>query len=244
MLQRHPHVGWLGAQRFTVEAWWRHARHRERLTLDHQLRADDGRVAAIHALPRVVRQHHHGACGRRIVGCGERAAHGRVHAERREVGATHVDGAEQLGRVRHALAAHAHASHAGLKRGELVELRHVCLDALEEREREHAPAILRTALHAAGAPVADAIEARGIHDRERLQHHRMNEREDRGGPADADRQRQDGRDGERPRRTKRAERVGQVAEKSPHAGLNPTTQLSGHSNCSMICRNGRRRAGV
>ena len=64
------------------------------------------------------------------------------------------------------------------------------LQPLEQRKREHAPAILRAALHAAVVAVADAVEARRIADRQRAQHHRVDEREDGRRAADAERERQ------------------------------------------------------
>ena len=93
------------------------------------------------------------------------------------------------------------------------------LDALEQREREHAPAILRAALHAAVVAVADPVEPRRVAHRQRLQHHRMDEREDGRGAADAERQRQDGGGGEDARRRELAERIDQVAAKGAHAVL-------------------------
>ena len=59
-----------------------------------------------------------------------------------------------------------------------------------ERIGEHSPIALRAAFDAAVLPVADAVEAGGIDDRQRLQHHGVNEGENRGGRADAERQRQ------------------------------------------------------
>ena len=106
----------------------------------------------------MIRQDHHGSGCRRIVRRCERTADRRVHAERGEVIAADVDGADRTRRIHHALPAHAHASHAGLKGRQLLELRHFGPDTLEQREREHAPAVLRAALHAAVVPVADAVE--------------------------------------------------------------------------------------
>ena len=83
--------------------------------------------------------------------------------------------------------ADADARAAGLKRGQLFEFGRVGLDPLEQRKREHAPAILRAALDAAVVAVADAIEALRIGDRQRPQHHRVDQREDRGRAADAER---------------------------------------------------------
>ena len=59
-----------------------------------------------------------------------------------------------------ALSPHAQPYAASLERGDLLELGQLGLQPLEEREREHAPAILRPALDAAGVAVANAIETR------------------------------------------------------------------------------------
>ena len=57
----------------------------------------------------------------------------------------------------------------------------------------HAPAILRPAFHAAVVAFADPVQPGRIGDRQRPEHHGMDERENRRGAADAERQRQDGR---------------------------------------------------
>ena len=219
LLQRHPHVGRIGPQRLAEKPWRRHAGHGEGLPLHDQRGSDDRRVSAVDTLPCVIRQNQHRAGRRHIVRRGEHATDRRVHAERREVVAADVDGAKRTRRVVYALPAHAHASHAGLKGRELLELRYFGLDSLEQREREHAPAVLRAALHAAVVAVADAVQPGGVAHRQRLQHHRMNEREDSRGAADPDGEREDGRGREGARRSELAERVAQVTQKSPHAGL-------------------------
>jgi hypothetical protein len=85
-----------------------------------------------------------------------------------------------------------------VRRRQLLELRQIRLQPLEQWIREHAPAILRTTLHAAIVAVADAVESRGIADRQRSQHDRMDECEDRGRAANAERERQNRGNGENP----------------------------------------------
>jgi hypothetical protein len=55
------------------------------------------------------------------------------------------------------------------------------------------PALLGAALDAARRAIADAIEARRVGHRERLQHHRMDQREDGGRAADPEGQRENRR---------------------------------------------------
>ena len=90
----------------------------------------------------------------------------------------------------------ADAEAAGLEGGQLFEFGRFGFDALEEREREHAPALLISALDAAVVAVADTVEAFRVGDRQRAQHDRVDQCEDRGRAADTERERQDGRGGE------------------------------------------------
>src|SRR5207247_3748405 len=90
---------------------------------------------------------------------------------------------------------------------------------------EHAPAILRSTLDAAVVAVADAVEAFRVGDRERPQHDRVDQREDRGRAADAERERQDGRGREDGRETELTDRVTDSADRVVHAdrldGIDP-----------------------
>ena len=115
-----------------------------------------------------------------------------------------------------ALPPHAEAPLPGLKRRELFELRQVLLQPFEQREREHPPAILGSALDAAVVAVADAVEARGVADGQRLQHDGMDEREDGRGAADAQRERQHRRDREHARDPELPQRVAKFADEASH----------------------------
>ena len=159
---------------------------------------------------------------RRVVGGGEDAAAERADAERREVVAGDVLGAQRPRRRVDVLTPHAEARAAGLEGGDLFELRQLGLQPLEQREREHAPAILRPALHAAVVAVADAVEARRIGDRQRPQHHGVDQREDGGGAADAERERQDGGGREDARDPELPQRVAKLAEQRVHDRLRRT----------------------
>ena len=106
----------------------------------------------------------------------------------------------------------AEARAARLKRGDLLELRQLGLQPLEQRKREHPPAILRAALHAAGVAVADAVEAGRIADRQRAQHDRVDQREDGCGAADAEGERQHRGGGEDARQPELSQRVAKFAD--------------------------------
>src|SRR5216684_3917076 len=125
----------------------------------------------------------------------------------------------------HAGPADADAEAAGLEGRQLLELGRFGFEAFEERVREHAPAILRSALDAAVVAVADAVEALRVGDRERAQHDRVDQCEDRGRAAYAERERQDGRGSEDGRETELTDRVTDGADRVVHAdrldGLDP-----------------------
>ena len=59
VLERQPQVRWIGAQRLAKESRRRDTGNGEGVSLDQQRRADNRGVAAVEALPRVIRQHHH-----------------------------------------------------------------------------------------------------------------------------------------------------------------------------------------
>ena len=182
------------------------------MSVENQRRAHQRRIAAVGALPGVVRHHHH-RCGRGcVVGVSEDAAGRRPRAERGEVAAGDVVAAQRARGIGHALAPHAEAGHAGLHGGDRLEFRRRRLDLLVQRVREHAPAVLRAALHAATGAVADAVEAGRVDHRQRLQHHRVDEAEDGRGAADAQGQRQHGGHGEDTGRRQLAGGIDEVAQ--------------------------------
>ena len=123
LLERNPQVRRIAAQRFAEESRRRDADDGEGVPLDEERGADDRRIAAVGALPDVVAQHDDGRRRRRVVGGGEDAAAERADAERREVVAGDVLGAQRPRRRVDVLAPHADARAAGLKRRDLLELR-------------------------------------------------------------------------------------------------------------------------
>ena len=190
LLQRNPHVRRIAAERFAEKSRRRHTDDGERTAFDVERRSDDRRVTAVSSLPDVMAEHDHGLRRRRVVGGVEHAAPERADAKRREVVAGDELGADRPRRRVAILASYAQAHAAGLERRHFFELRHLRLQALEQRERDHPPAILWPALYAAGVAIADAVEACRIADRQRAQHHRVDEREDGRGATDAECQRQ------------------------------------------------------
>ncbi len=216
LLERDEHVRRVAAQRLAEESRRRDASDGERAPLDEERGADDRRIAAVGALPGVMAQHEDRRRRRRVVRGGEDAAAECADAEGREVIAGDVLRAQRSrGRV-DVLPAGADAPDAGLKRRDLLELGHLALQPLVQRIREHPPAFLRAALHAAVGAVADPVEARRVADRERTQHHGMDQREDGGGAADAERQREDRGCREDACNPELPQRVADFAEKSAH----------------------------
>ena len=162
--------------------------------------------------------HDDGRRRRRVVVCGEDASAEGADAEGREVVAGDVLRPERARRDVHAGPAHAErGSRRPGRRSSCSNSGVFGFEAFEERIREHAPAILRSALDAAVVAVADAVEAFRVGDRERAQHDRVDQREDRGRAADAERERQDGRGREDGRETELTDRVTDGADRVVHA---------------------------
>src|SRR5438552_18045510 len=108
--------------------------------------------------------HDDGRRRRPVVVRGEDAPAEGADPEGREVVAGDVFAPERARGDVHAGAADADAEAAGLEGGQLFEFGRFGLEAFEERVREHAPAILRSALDAAVVAVANAIERLRIRD--------------------------------------------------------------------------------
>ena len=95
LLERNPEIRRIAAQRLAEESRRRDADDGERVPFDDERGADDRRIAAVGALPDVVAQHDGRRRRRRVVGRGEDAAAERADAERREVVAGDVLGAQR-----------------------------------------------------------------------------------------------------------------------------------------------------
>ncbi len=161
--------------------------------------------------------HHDDRCRRRLVIVGrEHAAPERTDSQRFEVVAGHVLGAERTRGALHFLSPHADAGAARLKRGQLLELGCLGFETFEQRKGEHPPAILRTALDAAVVAVADAIQGCRVGDREGLEHHGVDQRENRGRSADAQRESEDCCRGKDARSAELPQRVADSASQILH----------------------------
>ena len=222
LVQRDPQVRRIAAQRLAEEAGAGHADDRERVPLEDEGGADDLRIGAVGARPGVMAHDDHRRGRRGVVGRRDDAAAERGHAEGREVVAADVAGSQRPRRLFDARPPCADAALAGLEGRQLLELRQVGLQPLEQRIREHAPAILGAALHAAVVAVADAVEPGRVADRQRPQHHRVDQREDRGRAADADGQRQHRGDGEDAGGPELPQRVADVADERGQSVLLPS----------------------
>ncbi len=108
-----------------------------------------------------------------------------------------------------------------------LEFRRLGLEPLEQRKREHPPAILWAALHAAVGAVADAVQARRVADGQRAQHDSVDERENGRGAANAQRERQNRSDREDTRGPELPHRVAKFADDRPQSVLLFCTRLVG-----------------
>jgi hypothetical protein len=139
--------------------------------------------------------------------------------KRREIAACDVFRSQRTCRRLDAFPSDAEPAGAGLKRRDRLELRRRGFQFLIERVRIEPPAILKVALDAAVIPFADSIQPRGVGDGQRSQHDGIDQREDCGGAADAERERQHGRAGEYRRPTELPECVADAGETCPHLNL-------------------------
>src|SRR5271165_5293599 len=155
-----------------------------------------------------------GRRGGLVVLRSEQPATKSFHSQRREIITCDIFRAKRLGVENVALAADAKAARAGLKGGQFFKLRRGSFEAFIEREREHAPAVLRATFHAAIVTIADTIEERRIGDGQRPQHHRMNEGEDSSGAPGTQRQRENRGGG----KNRGKPELSQGVTKSPHDG--------------------------
>ncbi len=107
-------------------------------------------------------------------------------------------------------AANAEGGAAGLEGGEILEAGSVVAELAILLGGEERPVVLHAAVDAAVLVVADADELAGLHHRQRLEQHGMDEGEDGSGGADAESQRKDGGDGKAGRLEELAQRVANV----------------------------------
>ena len=192
LLHRYPNIGWIAAQCVAKKSGRSHADDGEGMPLDNESRAHHRRIGSIICLPGLMADHGHRRGGRLVVLGRKQTAAERPYAQRREIVARDVLGPQRFGRDGGALPPHAQTVAAGLKGSHFFEFRRRCFQTLVQRKGIHSPALLRAAFHAAIVAVADPIEERRIGNRQRAQHHRVDQSEDRGSAADSQGQRQDG----------------------------------------------------
>jgi hypothetical protein len=182
------------------------------VAFDEERRAHDRRVAAVRVLPDVMTEHDGRRRGPSIIRRREHATTERTDAERREVVAGDELGAQRPRRRINVLPPDAEAGACGLKGRDLFELGHFGFQPFEQRKRIQPPSLLRTALDAAGIAVTDTVKAQGIADRQRAQHHRMDQGENGRGPANAQGKRRDRGRCEHARHPELSQRVPQFAD--------------------------------
>src|SRR6202453_30186 len=146
-------------------------------------RSHDGRIGIVLLLPGAIAEHGYRRGGNLVVAGRDGASGEGLNTKGTEIVAGDEFAAQGLGKIVALPAAHAELVSGSLKSSQLLELRGPGLESKIERIRIQAPIILGSALYAAVGACANAVEARRIHYRQRLEHHRVNEGEDGGGCA-------------------------------------------------------------
>ena len=123
-----------------------------------------------------------------IVGRDGPACEG-AKAEHREVVAGYELAHVRFGGARSPGAAHVEVLQAPLKGGHLAELGIVIAELLVERIRVDGPVVLKSAEHAAIVAVAQSVKLARFRNRQAVEHDSVEQREDRGVGADAQRER-------------------------------------------------------
>ncbi len=201
--EREPELG--RPRRPVVERELERRRHdpddRPRTAVDEQDLTHETRRTAEATLPQAVTNHHRLWRARIAVGRDERSTQRRPDAQRCEQIAGHCRGADALGlvaagqvRARFGIAANARRARRVLA---------VAHDLLPRQPGETAPR----------RRVPDHRELLGLGIRQRAEHHRLDQAEDRGVGANPQRERRDRRDREPGRLHQHAEPVTQVVEK-------------------------------
>ena len=196
-----------------AEARRHHAHDFPGLALDDDATPDDGRIAAEAALPVAVREHHSGWPAGLLIGVRQPSADGRRDAERLERAVRHVH-ATHLFR----LACPGHRRRRRVPDADVLERAILFGEGEEHRRRQ--PEIAGHVRDPRRArreqPQRDEPLRFGI--RQRTQQHAVDDAEDRGGRADADRQRQHGDRREHALPVEHAQPVSQVAQEIVEPG--------------------------
>ena len=178
-VQRNPERGRIAVDAIAEEAGRCDSDNREGLVLDVERRADDAGIGGVVDLPGLIAEYRDRGCAGLVVGGKERAAGIGSEAERREIVSGDVFGGFCL--CRSWSGADVDAVVAGLEGGELFELGRGVLEVAVEivgEDVEIAIVVDVAAVHAAVVEVANAVQGRGIGDRERLQQNRVDQGED------------------------------------------------------------------
>src|SRR5665213_3268580 len=192
-LDRYPELGRGVGNAITEETRRCNADYSERPRLNKNCGANDCWIGSVLALPRLVTDHNSGCGCRRVVTVLEDAARIGAKPERSEVVAGDEFAGERLGQ--RISAPHIPPPLACLHRSQLLELRRGALEVLIQIEGEDrkipggCSVFGKTTFDAALVVVADAIKLRWVGHRQRPHQDRMNQREDGGIGADAQRQR-------------------------------------------------------
>ncbi len=182
--ERHPELGRLRRQRSAAEEQTHVRRHHaddgDAAAVELNGAADDGRIAGEAALPETVAQDRDRVVSLRTFIVGERAPDQRRDAERREEVGRDVHADDFFRRARSG-----QVDAVVVERRDPLECRRALAPADEVRRREHVGAARPPRV---GFPHHD--QASGIAERQRLEQHRVDDREDRRVRADAQRERQ------------------------------------------------------
>src|SRR5262249_18897527 len=185
LLQRNPDVGRIALQCFAEESRRSDSDQGKGMAFNDECGTYNRGVRSIDGLPGLMTENGDRRRGRLIVGGSHQASAEGAYAQDREEISRDVLGGQRPGGSLHALPANADAPTPGLKSSRFFEFGSLRLEQLVQRKGVHAPAILRTALHAAVIAIAHTVQAAGIRHRQRAQHHGIDQGKDRGGAANS-----------------------------------------------------------
>ena len=187
--QGQPEIRRIGTQLISEESGRGNSNDGEGEIVDVQGGADDRGIEPEMLLPCTVAHHRNRrGVGLVIVGRDGPAREG-AEAEHREVVAGDELSDVRFGGARSPGAAHVQVLQAPLKGGHLAELGIVIAELLVQRIRVDSPVVLKSAEHAAIAVVAQSVKLARFRHRQALEHHGVEQSEDRGVGADAQRER-------------------------------------------------------
>ena len=217
--QRQPEIGRIRTQLISEESRRGDSNHGEGEIVDAQGGADDRGIEPEVLLPGAVAHHRsRRGVGLVIVGRDGPAREG-ADTQRREVVARNELSNVRFGGARSPGAAHVEVLQTLLKGGHLAELGIVIAKLLVERIRVDAPVVLKSAEHAAIAAVAQSVELARFRDRQALEHHSVEQSEDGGVGADAQRQRDHADCREAGRLPHAAQTVAKILDQCSHSTL-------------------------